>query len=89
VDLAAALQELTARGTTRLLVEGGPAVWKSFSAEDLVDEAVLFAAGNREEKAVDAETSRRALSSFLPTSALTLVRSRRIGEDHMHVFRRS
>ncbi|MGL1622416.1 dihydrofolate reductase family protein, partial [Vibrio parahaemolyticus] len=34
-----------ARGVTRLLVEGGPQVWRAFAEAGQVDEVVLFVAG--------------------------------------------
>ncbi len=42
VPLAALLENLSERGVTRLLVEGGPRVWRSFLDAGLVDEVVLF-----------------------------------------------
>jgi diaminohydroxyphosphoribosylaminopyrimidine deaminase/5-amino-6-(5-phosphoribosylamino)uracil reductase len=42
LDLSAALKALSARGITRLMVEGGPSVAASFLQADLVDEAALF-----------------------------------------------
>jgi diaminohydroxyphosphoribosylaminopyrimidine deaminase/5-amino-6-(5-phosphoribosylamino)uracil reductase len=42
LDLAAVLKLLAARGTTRLMVEGGPTLASAFIAADLVDEALLF-----------------------------------------------
>jgi len=43
--LPAVLEHLAARGITRLLVEGGPAIWRAFAAAGLVDEVALFMAG--------------------------------------------
>lgn len=42
LDLVSTLAALAARGVTRLLVEGGPHVWRSFLDRDLADEIVLF-----------------------------------------------
>ncbi len=42
LDLADALGLLAAKGITRLMVEGGPALAAAFLAADLVDEAILF-----------------------------------------------
>lgn len=42
LDLAATLKELSARGITRLMIEGGPTIATSFLKADLLDEAVLF-----------------------------------------------
>lgn len=42
LDLGATLKELSARGITRLMVEGGPTIAASFVKSGLIDEAVLF-----------------------------------------------
>jgi diaminohydroxyphosphoribosylaminopyrimidine deaminase/5-amino-6-(5-phosphoribosylamino)uracil reductase len=42
LDLKDGLEFLAAKGITRLMVEGGPALAAAFVAADLVDEAVLF-----------------------------------------------
>lgn len=42
--LPAVLEKLAAEGITRLLVEGGPAIWRAFAQAGLVDEAVIFSA---------------------------------------------
>ncbi len=42
LDLKDALELLTAKGVTRLMVEGGPTLAAAFLAADLVDKAVLF-----------------------------------------------
>ena len=43
--LPAILESLAAGGVTRLLVEGGPTIWRAFAKSGLVDEVVLFVAG--------------------------------------------
>ncbi len=43
--LPAVLEKLAAEGVTRLLVEGGPAIWRAFAQAGLVDEVVMFVAG--------------------------------------------
>ena len=43
--LPAVLEALVARGITRLLVEGGPKVWREFAAHALFDEVTLYIAG--------------------------------------------
>ena len=42
LNLQDALEFLAAKGITRLMVEGGPALAAAFLAADLVDEAILF-----------------------------------------------
>ncbi len=59
------LESLVARGITRLLVEGGPAVWRAFDRAGLVDEVALFLAGGAAAPAADAATLvRRHLPAF-------------------------
>ena len=43
--LPSVLEQLAADGITRLLVEGGPGIWRAFASAGLVDEVVLFVAG--------------------------------------------
>ena len=43
--LPSIMEALVARGITRLLVEGGPAIWRAFADASLVDEIVLYMAG--------------------------------------------
>jgi diaminohydroxyphosphoribosylaminopyrimidine deaminase/5-amino-6-(5-phosphoribosylamino)uracil reductase len=42
LDLKDALGFLSAKGITRLMLEGGPTLAAAFIADDLIDEAVLF-----------------------------------------------
>lgn len=42
LDLVAANQALSSLGITRLLIEGGPMVAKSYLTQDLVDEMIIF-----------------------------------------------
>lgn len=43
--LPAVMEALVARGITRLLVEGGPGMWRAFAKQALVDEIALYVAG--------------------------------------------
>ena len=43
--LPAVMEALVARGITRLLVEGGPGMWRAFSDQSLVDEIAMYVAG--------------------------------------------
>jgi diaminohydroxyphosphoribosylaminopyrimidine deaminase/5-amino-6-(5-phosphoribosylamino)uracil reductase len=89
VNLSETMQILARRGITRLLVEGGPTIWRAFADAGLVDEAVLFRAGETEAaKALSGPVPETILSSFLPSRPMRLAATRRIGDDHMHVFRR-
>lgn len=83
--IPAIAEALAARNITRLLVEGGPAVWQSFAREGFVDEVVVF-------QARDAGSAVRrasnALGNFLPGVDLFLAAERMVGVDDMLVFRR-
>ncbi|MEQ1695329.1 MAG: bifunctional diaminohydroxyphosphoribosylaminopyrimidine deaminase/5-amino-6-(5-phosphoribosylamino)uracil reductase RibD [Hyphomicrobiaceae bacterium] len=74
--LPAVLEKLAAEGVTRLLVEGGPAIWRAFAQAGLVDEVVLFAAGGEGQPLV---LARRHLGA-LP---LRVQDGRRIGPDQV------
>jgi diaminohydroxyphosphoribosylaminopyrimidine deaminase/5-amino-6-(5-phosphoribosylamino)uracil reductase len=89
VSLSETMQFLAGRGITRLLVEGGATVWRHFAEAGLVDEAVVFRAGMPQDaQAPTAASLAQVLSRFLPKAAMTLAATRRIGDDHMHIFRR-
>ncbi len=45
--LPSVMEALVAKGITRLLVEGGPTMWRTFAQAALVDEVALFAAGGK------------------------------------------
>lgn len=44
--LPSVMDALVARGVTRLLVEGGPTIWRAFADAGLYDEVALFMAGH-------------------------------------------
>ncbi|SFV33327.1 bifunctional diaminohydroxyphosphoribosylaminopyrimidine deaminase/5-amino-6-(5-phosphoribosylamino)uracil reductase RibD [Hyphomicrobium facile] len=81
--LPSIMEALVARGITRLLVEGGPAIWRSFAAASLVDEIVLYMAGNPTD--LDAQNT---LSRWLGPLGMTAVERRTIGTDTMWRLRR-
>ena len=85
LDVAAALKLLSARGITRLLLEGGPTVAAAFLAADLVDEAMLFVAP----MAVGAD----GIDAFNPSAEIALLRlqqgeAEQIGADRLEVYQR-
>jgi diaminohydroxyphosphoribosylaminopyrimidine deaminase / 5-amino-6-(5-phosphoribosylamino)uracil reductase len=88
LDLSTVLDLLAERGTTRLMVEGGPTLAAAFVTADLVDEAVLF----QSPKAVG-DHGIDALEG-LPLSALTQsphlvnVRCGAVGADTYELFER-
>jgi diaminohydroxyphosphoribosylaminopyrimidine deaminase/5-amino-6-(5-phosphoribosylamino)uracil reductase len=79
------LRTLAARGITRLLIEGGPAVWQAFAKSRLVDEAVIFQAGAIGE---GRPAPMALLDCYASGLALTFAATRRTGGDEMHIFRR-
>ena len=80
----AALAELAEQGITRLLVEGGPSVWRAFAAAGLADEVVVFAAG----AARGGGMNPAALAArYAPGLDLALTSERRAGADRLAMFR--
>jgi len=75
--LPAVLEKLAADGVTRLLVEGGPAIWRAFAQAGLVDEVVLFSAGAQ---ASDPIALARQYLGQLP---LAVSDARQIGPDRV------
>jgi diaminohydroxyphosphoribosylaminopyrimidine deaminase/5-amino-6-(5-phosphoribosylamino)uracil reductase len=82
--IATALEALAARGITRLLVEGGPTLWRSFADTGLVDEVALFMAGPP-----DGEKSAFALQHHLRGLTLLKTDCRPVGTDTMWRLRRA
>ncbi|MGQ0671941.1 MAG: bifunctional diaminohydroxyphosphoribosylaminopyrimidine deaminase/5-amino-6-(5-phosphoribosylamino)uracil reductase RibD [Hyphomicrobium sp.] len=87
LSTAAVLTCLAAEGITRLLVEGGPVVWRSFATAGFVDEIVVLSARQPGHTADFAP--RAALVRYAPEAAVTLADSRRIGDDDLTIYRRS
>lgn len=86
VDVRKLLRTLAGRGITRLLVEGGPSVWRSFAEAGVVDEAVLLQASGA--GAPGAPEAGEVLNRYLPASAMRLAEQRKIGHDVCSTFRR-
>ena len=86
--LPAVLEALAEDGVTRLLVEGGPSIWRAFAQHGLYDEVVLFHAGGADcgEKFGDV-AAREVLMRVAGIADLDLAQRRRIGSDDMLVFR--
>jgi diaminohydroxyphosphoribosylaminopyrimidine deaminase/5-amino-6-(5-phosphoribosylamino)uracil reductase len=76
--LPAIMEALVGRGITRLLVEGGPRIWRSFADASLVDEVILYMAGTPTDKVAMDAVARR-----LGPVALSLVDRRPMGSDTM------
>lgn len=80
--LPAVMEALVARGITRLLVEGGPSVWRSFADAALVDEAAVYIAGG------ERNLGEAALTARIGDCALTLYDSSQLGPDRLWLYRR-
>ena len=76
--LPAVMEALVSRGITRLLVEGGPRIWRSFADAALVDEVILYMAG-----APSDAMAMDAVARQLGPVALSLVDRRLMGSDTM------
>jgi diaminohydroxyphosphoribosylaminopyrimidine deaminase/5-amino-6-(5-phosphoribosylamino)uracil reductase len=89
LDLTAVLHALSAKGITRLMVEGGSRVASSFVAADLVDEVWLLrgpeAIGAGGVAALDA----LPLSEITQSPRLKLRASETLGNDTLSVYERA
>lgn len=86
--LPAVTEALASAGITRLLVEGGPSIWRAFGRAGLVDEVFLFRSRGKSPSPLPmgAENSIRDLADYIPTTALELVDVRRLPTDEiMHL----
>lgn len=86
--LPAVCEALVAEGITRLLVEGGPTLWRGFAELGLVDEVRLFRAlAGCEPPPSAAPPDPAVLSGLLPGLQLHAVDSRRLGPDRLTTLR--
>ncbi|MGH1419999.1 MAG: bifunctional diaminohydroxyphosphoribosylaminopyrimidine deaminase/5-amino-6-(5-phosphoribosylamino)uracil reductase RibD [Hyphomicrobiaceae bacterium] len=79
--LPAVLEALTREGVTRLLVEGGPGMWRAFGAAGLVDEVVVYRADS-----LDGDITATVVGDvmhYVPNTDLKIYQARRIGDDHI------
>lgn len=86
--LPSVMEALVAEGMTRLLVEGGPTMWRAFSDAGLVDAVTLFHAGGEGSPPLADEAAVAALARNVAVDALQLCDRRRAGGDDMIMFRR-
>lgn len=77
--LPAVMEELVARGITRLLVEGGPQVWRAFAERGLADEVALYIAGGAAHATED--QARVHAARWLGDHPLTISDDKRLGPD--------
>jgi len=76
--LPSIMEALVARGVTRLLVEGGPRIWRAFADASLVDEVILYMAG-----APTDDEAMTAIARHLGPVSLSPVDRRIMGSDTM------
>jgi diaminohydroxyphosphoribosylaminopyrimidine deaminase/5-amino-6-(5-phosphoribosylamino)uracil reductase len=84
--LPAVMEALVAEGITRLLVEGGPSIWRAFAGLNLVDEVYLYRVRAAGEGQPDATA---ALTRYIPNGEFSLAGQLDIGPDELLVYRRS
>ncbi|MET0193555.1 MAG: bifunctional diaminohydroxyphosphoribosylaminopyrimidine deaminase/5-amino-6-(5-phosphoribosylamino)uracil reductase RibD [Hyphomicrobiaceae bacterium] len=87
IDLRAVLGGLSEDGITRLLVEGGPTVARSFLDAGLVDEAVIFRGTEALGAAGLPPILDPGLEMFEDTRTWRLADERAIGADHVRRYR--
>lgn len=86
--LPSVLEALVGQGITRLLVEGGPALWRTFSTGGFADEAVIFHSGGAARAASwQATQLASVVERHLPGAHLALKDRRTAGDDAMMILR--
>jgi len=86
--LPAIMEALAGAGLTRLLVEGGPQVWRSFMRAGMVDEVVLFHARPKELDLLLEQAARASIDLYFNNQMLMLTHHRRLDTDDMFRFRK-
>jgi diaminohydroxyphosphoribosylaminopyrimidine deaminase / 5-amino-6-(5-phosphoribosylamino)uracil reductase len=87
LDVPAVVRGLARLGITRLLVEGGPTVARSFLEQNLVDEVIVFQGSGVLGAAGLKPLRDRGIEVFDDAIHWTRTDERRLGEDRMIVFR--
>ncbi|MEM7621092.1 MAG: bifunctional diaminohydroxyphosphoribosylaminopyrimidine deaminase/5-amino-6-(5-phosphoribosylamino)uracil reductase RibD [Pseudomonadota bacterium] len=87
VAITKSLQALTKRGITRIMLEGGPKVVRSFWDAGCIDELVIF-----QNPAYECASSQEAvdglrLNDILQTTGVMALSMRQVGEDLMTTYR--
>ena len=80
------LEQLAARGITRLLVEGGPHIWQGFADAGLVDEVAVFVAGGVQGHAPILTSAVGWVHARLGSLPLRLQDQRTLGSDTLYRF---
>lgn len=86
--LPAVCEALVAEGVTRLLVEGGPTIWRAFAAAGLADEIFCYRALDGD-LAAGANGAAQDVAALGSGHAFVLVESRLVGSDGLYVFHRT
>lgn len=84
--LPAVMEALVARGVTRLLVEGGPRLWRAFADQALADEVLLYVAGGAAGPA-DGLQAQAFLAQWLGALPLEITDTRVLGPDRLWQLR--
>ena len=88
--IPALTEALVGEGITRLLVEGGPTVWRAFFAAGLVDEVVVYRAGGYPgTHDVAADAVGQELGAFAAPMSFSLVGAQRVDDDGLTIFHRT
>ncbi len=85
--LPAICEALVAEGITRLLVEGGPTMWRAFASAGFTDEIICYRALEGSLGDV-ANAAHRDLAALSPAHSFELVEASSIGADGVFVFHR-
>lgn len=86
--LPAVMEALVARGITRLLVEGGPSLWRSFADASLIDDVAMYLAPDAGASNADETRARKALQRWVGPVDLTIAEKRQVDPDMLWRFRR-
>lgn len=87
--LPAVMEHLVAAGITRLLVEGGPQIWRSFFEARLVDAVAQYTTCEAGISPVQhREAADRSLQAMAGGQPFLLFDSRQIGDDRLYLYRR-
>jgi diaminohydroxyphosphoribosylaminopyrimidine deaminase/5-amino-6-(5-phosphoribosylamino)uracil reductase len=81
LDICEALGALADEGITRLLVEGGPQIWRAFSDAGVIDEVVVYQAQG------PGSDARSGASAFINLDGLSRISELKLAEDRVTVFR--
>jgi diaminohydroxyphosphoribosylaminopyrimidine deaminase/5-amino-6-(5-phosphoribosylamino)uracil reductase len=88
IDVQDALETLSHRGITSVLVEGGPTVARAFLDADLVDEAVVYQGGQPAGSEGLTPFAGEGLDRLTASSHFVLSATRSFGPDRMTLWRR-